>query len=76
MKLESNAIVEPLNGQELTIKEKRAGIIADIHTDTVKMREFTASLNNRLADEDWQKKVYVGEGTAPAEDKWSKEIKK
>src|SRR3989339_696387 len=28
-------IVEPINGQELTQKEKRAGIIADIHTDVV-----------------------------------------
>ncbi|MCK5510908.1 DUF3160 domain-containing protein [Candidatus Parcubacteria bacterium] len=104
-----NTIVAPINGQELTIKEKRAGIIADIHTDAVKMQilyeatgkpyiiyvvvndvngtrltrgavfnhyEFTAPLDDRLADEDWQKKVYVGEGIIPAEDKWSKEIKK
>src|SRR3989339_172849 len=28
-------IVEPINGQELTQKEKRAGIIADIHADVV-----------------------------------------
>lgn len=28
-------IVEPLSGQELTVKERRAGIIADIHTDAV-----------------------------------------
>ena len=28
-------IVAPLSGQELTIKERRAGIIADIHTDAV-----------------------------------------
>ena len=30
------AIVAPLPGQELTVKERRAGIIADIHTDAVK----------------------------------------
>ncbi|MCK5320438.1 DUF3160 domain-containing protein [Candidatus Parcubacteria bacterium] len=107
--LKLKRIVEPLNGQELTIKEKRAGIIDDIHTDAVKRQilyeatgkpyilyvvvndingarltrgavfnhyEFTAPLDERLADEDWQKKVYEGEGTIPSEDKWSKEIKK
>ncbi len=102
-------IVEPLMGQELTIKEKRAGIIADIHTDAVKKKilyeatgkpfvlfvvvndingtrltrgavfnhyEFTEPLDERLADEDWQKKVYEGEEILPSEDKWSNEIKK
>jgi len=29
-------VVEPVSGQELTKREKRAGIIADIHTDGVK----------------------------------------
>lgn len=38
--------------------------------------EFTESLDERLADEDWQKKVYEEEGAIPAEDKWSNEIKK
>ncbi len=31
-------IVSPLNGQELAEKDRRAGIIADIHTDAVKMK--------------------------------------
>lgn len=33
---QSDQIVMPLPGQELTDKDKRAGIIADIHTDAVK----------------------------------------
>ncbi|MEA1962674.1 MAG: DUF3160 domain-containing protein [Patescibacteria group bacterium] len=107
--LKFNEIVEPLNGQELATKEKRAGIIADIHTNAVKKKilyeatgkpyilyvvvndingarltrgavfnhyEFTAPLDNRLADEDWQKKVYEKEGIIPDEDKWSNEIKR
>lgn len=31
-----NRIVEPIGGQELTEREKRAGIVADIHTDAVR----------------------------------------
>ncbi|MFH1030340.1 MAG: DUF3160 domain-containing protein [bacterium] len=101
-------IVRPILGQELTEKEKRAGIIVDIHTDAlhgeilyeatgkpfiayvaVKDKngtrltrgavyshyEFTNPLVERLLDEDWQKKVYLGEGELPEGDKWVNSIK-
>lgn len=100
-------IVEPIGGQELTEKEKRAGIIADIHTDAVYEQilyeatgkpfiiyaavkdtngvrltrgvvfnhyEFADKLDERLSDEDWQAKVYDGQGQLPASDKWSLEL--
>ncbi|MEA2088829.1 MAG: DUF3160 domain-containing protein [Patescibacteria group bacterium] len=99
-------IVTPISG-ESTIKEKRAGIIADIHTDAVKGKilyeatgkpyiiyvavkdangsrltrglvfnhyEFTDNLDERLADEDWQAKVYDNQGDLPEADKWSREL--
>lgn len=100
-------LTSALPGKELADKERRAGIIADIHTDAVKGKilyeatgkpyiiyvavkdkngtrltrgavfshyEFIEPLDERLADEDWQKKVYEGEGELPEKDKWSREI--
>ncbi len=100
-------VVSPIGNQELTEKEKRAGIIADIHTDAIHEQvlyeatgkpfiiyavvkdtngarltrgavfnhyEFTDSLDERLSDEDWQTKVYDGQGQLPAGDKWSIEL--
>ncbi|MDD5032225.1 MAG: DUF3160 domain-containing protein [Patescibacteria group bacterium] len=100
-------ITEPVGMEQLTDKEKRAGIIADIHTDAVKKQilyeatgkpfiafiavkdangarltrglvynhyEFAGELKERLSDEDWQKKAYLGEGQLPAGDKWSAEL--
>lgn len=97
-------IVSPILGQELTEKEKRAGIIADIHTDALQGEilyeatgkpfivyvavkdkngarltrgaayshyEFAGALDRRLSDEDWQKKVYLGEGELPEGDEWA-----
>ncbi|MFA4941080.1 MAG: DUF3160 domain-containing protein [Patescibacteria group bacterium] len=100
-------ITAPLPGQELTDKEKRAGVIADIHTDAVNSQilyeatgkpfiayvavkdvngarltrglvyshyEFPDKIDGRLTDEDWQKKIYLGEGQLPAGDEWSKDL--
>jgi hypothetical protein len=102
-------ITAPISSQELTDKEKRAGIIADIHTDAVNSQilyeatgkpfiayvavkdingarltrgvvfnhyEFADKLDERLSDEDWQSKVYLGEGKLPAGDEWSAELVK
>ncbi|MDX9893178.1 MAG: DUF3160 domain-containing protein [Patescibacteria group bacterium] len=100
-------VAEPLPGQELTTREKRAGIIADIHTDALKGQilyeatgkpyiiyvavkdingtrltrgvvfnhyEFADKLGERLADEDWQAKVYEGASSLPPADIWSAEL--
>jgi hypothetical protein len=102
-------IVQPADGGDLELKDRRAGIIADIFTDAkggqilyeatgkpnlifVAVKdingarlvagavynhyEFAAPLEKRLTDEDWQAKVYDGAGPLPAEDAWTKEIKK
>jgi len=104
-----SSLVEPLSGKELTTKERRAGIVADIFTDvpdskivyeatgkpyliytavkdingtrlvaglTYRHYETTDGLDNRWTDEEWQTKVYDGQGTLPSEDIWSLEIKK
>ena len=90
-------------------KDRRAGIIADIHTNVplgeilyestgkpyviyVAVKdvngtrlthgavfnhyEFADKLDGRLTDEDWQAKVYLGQGTLPATDKWSQDLLK
>jgi len=102
-------IAQPLAGQELTDKDRRAGIIADIHTDAVHNQilyeatakpyiiyvavkdtngtrltrgavyshyEFANPIDGRLADEDWQKKVYEGSGALPEADQWTKDLVK
>jgi hypothetical protein len=104
-----NDIIQPLEGSIPSTKDRRAGIIADIHTDVpdgqilyeatgkpnlifVAIKdvngtrltvgaaynhyEFTAPLENRLTDEDWQAKVYAGAGDLPVEDAWTTAIKK
>ncbi len=102
-------ITAPLSGEELTDRERRAGIIADIHTDAVRQKilyeatgkpyiiyvavkdkngarltrglvynhyELTGPLDERYADEDWQAKVYDGEGELPPADEWSRDLAK
>lgn len=107
------SITSPLGGSELSQKDKRAGIIADIHTDVshenqdlnkilyeatgkpyviyVAVKDINGTRltrgvvyshyefgnkisDGRLSDEDWQKRVYEGEGTMPMANKWSLEI--
>jgi hypothetical protein len=51
--VELNKIVQPINGQVLTDKEKRAGIIADIHTDAVKQKVLYEATGKPLV-------IYVG----------------
>jgi hypothetical protein len=100
-------LTAPLPGEDLTDKERRAGIIADIHTDAVHEQilyeatgrpyviyvavkdgngarltrglafnhyELTGPLAERYADEDWQAKVYLGQGELPPADVWSREL--
>ncbi|NCP17522.1 DUF3160 domain-containing protein [Candidatus Kuenenbacteria bacterium] len=38
--------------------------------------EFADKLDERLSDEDWQAKVYDGQGQLPTSDKWSLELVK
>ena len=103
------SLTAPLPGEELTDKERRAGIIADIHTDAVTGQilyeatgkpyviytavkdangdrltrglvynhyELAGPLTERYADEDWQAKVYDGQGALPAADEWSSDLVK
>jgi hypothetical protein len=100
-------IVSAVSGQELSQKEKRAGIIADIHTDAVNKEilyeatgkphiiyiavkdingtrltrgvvfnqyEFSKELDGRLSDEDWQERVYEGQGELPDTSLWTADL--